>query len=106
MYIQELWDEYARRLGKSPDALTDSEKRQAFLDAILEGKRIEPFATIADAIAAEREACAKVADKWEQHASKTADRMGQCIVQSYVRHEASAYRRIAAAIRARGEEEE
>lgn len=37
---------YAESVGK--DVLTDAEKRQAFLNAVLDGQRIEPFATLND----------------------------------------------------------
>ena len=75
------------------------ETREKFLYTLYEQR-------IAAAVAAEREACAKVADRWAQNTQQEADRMGQDIVSSYVRHEASAYRRIAAAIRARAGEGE
>ena len=37
------------------DSLTDTEKRQAFLDAVLDGQRIEPFATFNDTLDAFRD---------------------------------------------------
>ena len=43
--IVDVWQEYADALGKSLDTLTEAEKKQAFLNAILDGQRIEPFAT-------------------------------------------------------------
>ena len=44
--LAEIHADYAKRLGH--ESLTDSEKKQAFLNAVIEGKRVEPFATFTD----------------------------------------------------------
>jgi len=43
-----VWAEYAKAIGR--ESLTVVEKQQAFFDAIVEGKRVEPFATYTDLI--------------------------------------------------------
>ena len=39
---------YADALDRGAETLTDAEKKQAFLNAVLDGKRVEPFATWCD----------------------------------------------------------
>ena len=39
---------YADALDRGVETLTEAEKRQAFLNAALSGKRVEPFATWCD----------------------------------------------------------
>lgn len=103
MNLQELWNEYAKGLDKSADALTDLEKRQAFLDAVLEGKRIDPFATIAEAIAAEREVYAKIAEKWAAHYKAQSEDPENATMNKLLEAKFLALTHYAAVIRARGE---
>jgi len=42
---QEVLSEYAEACGKRVDGLTEAEKRQAFLNAIISGVQVEPFAS-------------------------------------------------------------
>lgn len=51
----DIYAVYAESIGKDVDSLTDTEKRQAFLDAVLDGQRIEPFATFNDTLDAFRD---------------------------------------------------
>lgn len=44
MNLSEVFEQYAARIGK--DELTRAEKQQAYLNAILEGKKIESFVFI------------------------------------------------------------
>ena len=44
--LTEVYAEYAKKVGHEP--LTDEEKRQAFLDAVLAGKAIWPFVCFGD----------------------------------------------------------
>jgi hypothetical protein len=39
--ITEVYKQYAREVGDEP--LTDAEKKQAFMDAVLDGKNVSPF---------------------------------------------------------------
>jgi hypothetical protein len=41
--LAEIYTEYAKVIGR--ESLTDVEKQQAFFNAVVEGKRVEPFAT-------------------------------------------------------------
>ena len=44
----EVLDAYAAALERGVETLTDAEKTQAFLAAVLDGQRVEPFATFLD----------------------------------------------------------
>ena len=46
--LDDIYTEYAAALGRGVDSLSDAEKKQAFLNAILAGHRVEPFATWCD----------------------------------------------------------
>ena len=43
--IRQVWADYAKAVGH---VLSDAEKQQAFMNAILDGKRVEPFATFVE----------------------------------------------------------
>lgn len=42
--LAKVYADYAKAVGHEP--LTDKEKQQAYLNAILEGKQVEPFAIL------------------------------------------------------------
>ena len=50
--LAEVYAEYAAQVGC--ETLSEAEKRQAYLNAVLDGKRVEPFASINDAVEAQR----------------------------------------------------
>ena len=52
--LTEVYADYAKKAGHEP--LTYKEKQQAFLDAVLAGKLIEPFAIFSQPIAMEQAA--------------------------------------------------
>lgn len=59
--VGDVYKQYADALGRDPQSLTDDEKKQAFMDAVMAGERIEPFATISDMIDAQMEVERKAA---------------------------------------------
>ena len=46
----EVYKEYAVQIGKEVDGLSEDERRQAYLNAILADRRVEPFATYIEGI--------------------------------------------------------
>jgi len=46
--IAKVWAQYAQAIGQDVESLTDAQKKQAFLAAVLDGQRVEPFATYCD----------------------------------------------------------
>lgn len=67
--LEEVYQSYAGALNRDARTLTDAEKQQAFLNAVLAGQRVEPFATwndIGDAVLNALAPGAKTLNQWAQ----------------------------------------
>lgn len=67
--LEEVYLDYAAALNRGVRTLTDAEKRQAFLNAVLAGQRVEPFATWndwGDAILASLSPGTETLNQWVQ----------------------------------------
>jgi len=67
--LEEVYQGYADALNRGVRTLTDAEKRQAFLNAVLAGRRVEPFATWndwGDAVLASLSPGAETLNQWVQ----------------------------------------
>ena len=60
-----VYEQHAQSVGKDVSELTDAEKKDAFLDAVLDGQRIEPYATMQDDFDAFRAACRPIEQFFE-----------------------------------------
>jgi uncharacterized protein YoxC len=75
----EAYKEYAEKLGKSADKLTDVEKKQAFLNATLDAAR-EKVAKLGDDIPATIDAYDELTAAWANYTAKVGESVNQVLV--------------------------
>jgi len=75
----EAYEEYAEKLGKSADELTDVEKKQAFLNATLDAAR-EKVARLGDDIPATIDSYDQLAAAWANYAAKVGESVNEVLV--------------------------
>ena len=75
----EAYEEYAEKLGKSADKLTDVEKKQAFLNATLDAAR-EKVAKLGDDIPATIDSYDKLAAAWANYTAIAGESINEVLV--------------------------